>query len=87
MFEYDFKDLKAGVWIESRDADLSFQYGIAALNPGNNILTSLEAMELIRKFDRLQINVPKRLQKRWHSIRMQLSFAFGPEMEERLNES
>ena len=84
MFEKKFEDMKARVFVESKDARMAFQYGIATITTGFNDINSLDAVELIRKFDRLQVNVPKRLQKKWRALRMSFVLAFGPEMLERI---
>lgn len=84
MFEQSFEEMKARVFVESKDAGMAFRYGIATINTGFNEISSLDAVELIRKFDRLQINVPKRLQKKWRTMRMSFALAFGPEMLERI---
>ena len=84
MFEKSFEEMKASVFVESKDAGMAFQYGIATITTGFNEISSLEAIELVRKFDRLQVNVPKRSQKKWRALRMSFALAFGPEMLERI---
>lgn len=84
MFEQSFEEMKANVFVESKDAAMAFQYGIATINVGFNEITSIDAIKLINKFDRLQVNVPKRLQKKWRALRMSFVLAFGPEMLERI---
>ncbi|HGO4163058.1 TPA: hypothetical protein ACK1B7_004394 [Serratia marcescens] len=84
MFDFSFDDLKASVFVESRDAAMAYQHGAAEITPGNNTISSNKAIELIRKLDRLQRSVPKCQQKRWRSLRNQFVFAFGPEMEVRI---
>ncbi|UYL04962.1 hypothetical protein LGIDLPPJ_00075 [Klebsiella phage KP13-27] len=84
MFEQPFEEMKASVFVESKESAMAFQYGIATLSPGFNEISSLDAIELVHKFDRLQVNVPKRLQKKWRALRMSFALAFGPEMLERI---
>lgn len=84
MFEQSFEDMKARVFVESKDAGMAFQYGIATIDIGFNEISSLDAVELIKKFDRLQVNVPKRMQKKWRALRMSFALAFGPEMLDRI---
>lgn len=84
MFEQPFEEMKASVFVENKEAGMAFQYGIATINSGFNEISSLDAVELVRKFDRLQTNVPKRLQKKWRALRMSFALAFGPEMLERI---
>lgn len=84
MFEQSFEEMKASVFVESKDSEMAFQYGIATITTGFNEISSMDAVELVRKFDRLQVNVPKRLQKKWRALRMSFALAFGPEMLERI---
>lgn len=84
MFERTLEEMTAAVFVENGAAAMAFQYGIADIHPGFNQLTSADATVLILKFDRLQVNVPKRLLKRWLALRNQLIYAFGPDMENHL---
>lgn len=84
MFEQSFDEMKASVFVGNTEAGMAFRYGIATINLGYNEITSNDALELIRKMDRLQVNVPKRLHKKWQALRGSFVMAFGPDMLERL---
>jgi len=84
MFERTFEEMSARVFVEEGAAEIAARYGMGEISPGDNEVSSTEALALARKFDQLQAGVPKRLQKRWRALRNQFVFAFGPELEERL---
>lgn len=87
MFERTFEEMTASVFVEAGAAGMAFQYGAAEVLPGSNNISSAEAVTLVRKLDRLQLSVPKRLTKRWRALRNQFAFAFGPEFEAHLDSS
>ena len=87
MFERTFEEMTASVFVEAGAASMAFQYGAAEVLPGSNNISSAEAVTLVRKLDRLQLSVPKRLTKRWRALRNQFAFAFGPEFEAHLDSS
>jgi len=52
---------------------------------GHNTLTFMQAVSIIKDFDRALIGISKRYQKRVLATRNQISFSFGPDMDNYLN--
>lgn len=82
MFEKEFADYTASIFIENKDASLLQKYGFQNIKSGWLPLTSTEGLKLYKKLDDMRTNVSNRYLKRWDSIKNTISRAFGPEFEE-----
>lgn len=81
MFEFTAEELTAVVMINGRDYGLAYQHGLP-VEDGQNRLTYAEALDLVRKFDRViagGVNY-KRNERSLKQTRNQIVTAFGPAM-------
>ena len=84
-FEQSFEDMFADVWFDERDRALASEEGIGDFEAGDNTLHSLDALILIRKYDRvLRQDHYRAKRNRLAAQRGSIINAFGPEMLARL---
>lgn len=85
MFEQEFDNMFADVWFDDRDRALASQEGIGEFDTGANTLHSLDAVIVVRKYDRaLRGDHYAAKRGRLRAQRNSVVTAFGPEMAERV---
>lgn len=85
MFEQHFDNMFADVWFDDRDRAHASEEGVGDFTTGTNTLHSLDALIIIRKYDRaLRGNHYAAKRNRLHAQRNALVTAFGPEMADRV---
>ena len=82
MFERKLEDATARFYVDEKEARLASEYGIA-LKVGEQELTYLDAVRLVKQGDKLFPSVPKAQRKRFLALMCSLRTAFGPEFWER----
>lgn len=88
MFKQEFDNMFADVWFDERDSGFADSEGIGEFVPGVNTMHSLDAIIVIRKYDRaLRGKHYSSKIKRLRAQRNSIVTAFGPEMVERVGYS
>lgn len=81
MFDVDFDDMFADVWFDDRDRAIADQEGIGKFENGVNVFHSIDALIIIRKYDRVlkKDHYSSKL-NRIRAQRNAIVNAFGPDM-------
>ena len=85
MFEQDFNNMFADIWFDDRDRAIADMEGIGKFSEGSNTFHSLDALIVIRKYDKA-LNGKHHYAKlnRLRAQRNSIVTAFGPEMVDRV---
>lgn len=85
MFEQEFDNMFADVWFDDRDRAHADEEGIGYFTAGTNTLHSMDAVIIIRKYDRaLRGTHYASKRNRMRAQRNAMVTAFGPEMADRV---
>lgn len=78
MFEQALEDASVSFFVDQREATLCSEYGIP-LHGGDQEVTYVQAVQIVRQAEKLYLSVPLVLRKRYRAIFNSLRNAFGPE--------